>query len=233
MTGTFFVFCDRRGVINVLRSFFRFRRVIALSIVVCVGYRRGQCFCPVSYSRRSSQWRFLLLYFSTSVFVVGQWLAGHYWRCCLFFDRTCLSAHHAHTDEWRFVVSSSPRKCLHILCMLPRTLCLIVDVSVRDPWLGRMSGLSLVVWRRIEYLGLDELIRWNVGSSFSLDRFVRRWMDLRIDLMQSIFLTYLIMDRWSPVRNDRRKKLGIILWNTPSSSPTHPTFYCFTFRWKR
>ena len=115
-----------------------------------------------------------LLCFSTYVFV-----AGHHRRCCLFFDRTCLSVHHVHTDEWRFVVSSSPRKCLHILCMLPRTLCLIAGVSVRDPWLGRMSGRSLVVWRRIERLGLDKSIRLNVGSSFSLDRFVRRWMELR------------------------------------------------------
>ena len=120
-----------------------------------------------------------LLCFSTSVFGAGQWLAGHHRRCCLFFDRTCLSVHHVHTDEWRFVVSSSPRRCPRILCMLPRTLCLIADASVRDPWLGRMSGLPLVVWRRIERLGLGELIRLNVGSSFSLDRFARRWMELR------------------------------------------------------
>ena len=49
--------------------------------------------------------------------------------------------------------------------MLPRTLCLIADVSVRATWLERMSGRPVVVWRRIERLGLDELIRLNVGSS--------------------------------------------------------------------
>ena len=58
--------------------------------------------------------------------------------------------------------------------MLPRTLCLIAGVLVRDPWLERMSGRSLVVWQRIERLGLDEFIPLDVGSSFSLDRFVRR-----------------------------------------------------------
>ena len=55
VTGTFFVFCDRRGAIDVLRSFFRLRRVVALSIVACVGHRGGQCCCLVSYSIRSSQ----------------------------------------------------------------------------------------------------------------------------------------------------------------------------------
>ena len=49
--------------------------------------------------------------------------------------------------------------------MLSRTRCLVADVLVRDPLLGRMSGRSVVVWRRIECLALDELIRLNVGSS--------------------------------------------------------------------
>ena len=54
VTGTFFVFCDRRGVIDVLRSSSSLRRVVGLSIFVCVGHRGGQCCCPISYSRRSS-----------------------------------------------------------------------------------------------------------------------------------------------------------------------------------
>ena len=54
MTGMFFVFGDRRGAVDVLRSFFRRRLVVTLSIVLRVGHRISQCCCSITNSRGTS-----------------------------------------------------------------------------------------------------------------------------------------------------------------------------------
>ena len=62
------------------RRIIRLRRVAALSIVVCVGHRCGQCFWPVSYSRGSSQGRLLLFLFRLRLD------CGASRRACLLLD---------------------------------------------------------------------------------------------------------------------------------------------------
>ena len=52
VTGRFFVFGNRRGVIDVFLSFGR--RMETLSNVVCVSHHSGQCYGLIADSRRSS-----------------------------------------------------------------------------------------------------------------------------------------------------------------------------------
>ena len=133
VTVLFFVFGDRGGAVDVLRAFLRRRRVVALSIVVCVGHRNSQCCCPIANSRRTPQRGLLLLLclllgccfsrrscllldsdwffsFDVAVVVVVVWLIERVLRCTMFTQTgDCLSFRHPHVSVSTFLACC----CIH------------------------------------------------------------------------------------------------------------------------